>query len=90
MCVTILWDDPQPLPLSRLHLVSKEKIKGFKSISAANGHWTPFFVNTFALSYMCFFSPDQAETKIPELHLGFNQHRYSVTLGTITFSRSLQ
>lgn len=37
-----------------------------------------------------FFSPDEAETKLPELHIGFNQHRYSVTHSRLIFSHSLK
>ncbi|KAM7396819.1 hypothetical protein PAMP_019829 [Pampus punctatissimus] len=33
--------------------------------------------------------PDQAETNIPELHLGFNQHRYNVALSVEMFAKSL-
>lgn len=46
-------------------------------------------VSVCSLIYIAVFSPDHREPKIPELHLGFNQHRYNVSLNNDIHSTSL-
>ena len=79
MLVTTLWENLQHRLLPLLHLVGTDK-EGFESINLQI-IWTVVIRDTTYIWwwYICsVFSPDTAGTNIPELHLAFNQHRYSI------------
>lgn len=93
MSVTILWDSPRRLLLSLLHLVSREKeeLKTDQSTNYFDASHAVFkcaFSILTLLPYVTVFSPDEAEAKLPELHLGLDQHRCGLTLGMVIFSHS--